>query len=425
MTRVRTAPLRSRDFRLLFGGQAVSAVGDRLVMVAVPFAVLTLPGTGVADVGRVIGASALSLGVFVLVGGVWADRLPRHLTMMTSDVVRGAAQGVVALLLLTGHATVWRLVACGAVYGAAEAFFRPALLGLVPQVVGPADLQSANALLGLVSNTAMVVGPALAGLLVAVTGPGTALAVDALTFVVSAASLAGLRPRVLVREQARASFLAELAGGWREVRSRTWVWSTIAFFGLYCGLVLPGVFVLGPAFSEGHRGGAGPWGVISAGFGAGAVLGSLLALRWRPSRPGSVLVGALTVGGLQAAIVVAPLPTVVVGLLEACTGVGVALAFSLWDTALQERVPPSAQSRVSSFDFLGSLTLMPLGLVVIGPVAERLGTVPTAVGATVVTVGAGALVALSRDVRGLRRTPGVAVDPAPAPAVVPVPALPL
>jgi hypothetical protein len=419
VTPARTAPLRGRDFRLLFAGQAVSAVGDRLVMVAMPFAVLTLPGAGLSDVGRVIGASALTLGVFVLVGGVWADRLPRHLTMMTSDLVRGAAQGVAALLLLSGHATVWRLVACGAVYGAAEAFFRPALLGLVPQVVPPSQLQPANALLGLVSNTAMAAGPALAGLLVAVTGPGAALAVDALTFAVSAASLAGLRPRPLVREQAREPFLAELAGGWREVRSRTWVWSTIAFFGLYCGLVLPGVFVLGPAYSEAHRGGAAAWGVISAGFGLGAVLGSLLALRWRPSRPGSVLVGALGLGGLQAAIVVTPLPTVAVALLEAGTGVGVALAFSLWDTALQERVPPAAQSRVSSFDFLGSLTLMPLGLVVIGPVAERLGTVPTAVAATGVTVAVGVLVAASRDVRGLRRTEVPAADPPLLPAVLP------
>jgi hypothetical protein len=265
----------------------------------------------------------------------------------------------------------------------------------------------------------MAAGPALAGLLVAVTGPGAALAVDALTFAVSAASLAGLRPRPLVREQAREPFLAELAGGWREVRSRTWVWSTIAFFGLYCGLVLPGVFVLGPAYSEAHRGGAAAWGVISAGFGLGAVVGSLLALRWRPSRPGSVLVGALGLGGLQAAIVVTPLPTVVVALLEAGTGVGVALAFSLWDTALQERVPPAAQSRVSSFDFLGSLTLMPLGLVVIGPVAERLGTVPTAVAATGVTVAVGVLVAASRDVRGLRRTEVPAADPPLLPAVLP------
>ncbi|MCW2777072.1 MAG: putative major facilitator superfamily transporter [Frankiales bacterium] len=422
MTTTRTALLRAPGFRLLFAGQAVSVVGDRLVMVAMPFAVLTVPGAGLGDVGLVLGSSALTLGLFVLVGGVWADRLPRHLTMLGSDVVRGAAQAVAATLLLTGTASVASLVACNLVYGAAEAFFRPALLGLVPQVVDPDQRQAANALLSLASNSAMVLGPVVAGLLVAVTGPGTALGVDACSFGVSAVTLAFLRPRLVVRETAPASFLAELAGGWREVRSRTWVWSTILFFCAYCGLVLPGVFVLGPSYAQAHRGGAGAWGVISAGFGVGAVLGSLLALRWRPSRPGAVLAGALSLGGLQAAILVTPLPTAVVALLEAGTGVGVALAFSLWDTLLQERVPPEAQSRVSSFDFLGSLTLMPLGLVVVGPVAERFGDVRTGVGATVLTVSVGVAVALSRDVRGMRRTdvvPQQATEPAAVPSPLP------
>ncbi len=418
MDPTRTTLLRDPGFRLLFAGQAVSVVGDRLVMVAMPFAVLSLPGAGLSDVGLVLGASALTLGLFVLVGGVWADRLPRHLTMLGSDVVRGAAQAVAAVLLLTGTATVGALVACSAVYGAAEAFFRPALLGLVPQVVPPDQTQSANALLGLSTNTAMVVGPAAAGLLVAVAGPGTALGADAVTFALSALTLARLRPRPVVRASPPATFLAELAGGWREVRSRTWVWSTILFFGAYCGLILPAVFVLGPAYAEAHRGGAGAWGVITAGFGVGAVLGSLLALRWRPSRPGVVLVAALGLGGLQAGILVSPLPTLVVALLEAGTGVGVALSFSLWETLLQQRVPPQAQSRVSSFDFLGSLTLMPLGLVVVGPLAVRFGDVQVGVAATVLTVLVGAAVATSRDVRGMRRLAPAAPS---APSVVPAP----
>jgi MFS family permease len=329
--------------------------------------------------------------------------------------VRGLAQAVAAALLLTGTATVHLLVACGVVYGAAEAFFRPALLGLVPQVVDPDEVQPANALLSLTSNTALMAGPAVAGIVVAVAGPGTALAVDALTFAVSAATLAGLRPRPLVREQEPASFLAELSAGWREVRSRTWVWSSICFFGVYCGLVLPALFVLGPAYAQESRGGAGAWGVISAGFGVGAVAGSLLALHWRPSRPGTVLAGALSLGGLQAAVVVAPLPTWAVALLEAGTGVGVALAFSVWETMLQQRVPPEAQSRVSSFDYLGSLTLMPLGLIVVGPLAERFGDVGTGVAATVVTVAVGVLVACSRDVRGMRRLgPAAPLTPQPA-----------
>lgn len=376
--------LRRRGFALLFAGQALSTVGDRLFLVAMPFAVLAVPGAGARGVGLVLGASALSLALCVLVGGVVADRLPRQLTMLASDVVRAAAQGLSAALLLSGTATVGRLVVLQVVYGAAEAFFRPAMLGLVPQVVEPGEEQQANALLALTANVSMVVAPALAGVLVVLLGPGGALAVDAATFVASAVSLAALRPRP-VEPSPTAPFLADLAGGWSEVRSRSWVWSTLLAFSAYHALVLPALFVLGPQVADEIRDGASSWGVISAGFGVGAVAGSLLALRWRPSRPGLLIGVSLSVASSQAAICASSLPTWSVAALEAVTGVAVSLCFTVWETALQERIPASAQSRVSSFDYLGSLTLMPVGYVVLGPVSEQLGVRPTAVAASVVT----------------------------------------
>lgn len=404
-TGMRTGVLRGREFRLLFAGQSVSVIGDRLVMVAMPFAVLSLPGAGLGDVGLVLGATTLSLTVFVLVGGVWGDRLPRQKTMLASDVVRGLAQAGTAALLLTGTARVWHLVLLQILYGAAEAFFRPAALGLIPQVVAAEDIQPANALMGLSSNVGMVAGPAAAGLLVATAGPGTALAVDAGTFVVSAIALSLLRPRPVVRPDEQQSFFTELAGGWREVRSRTWVWSIILVFSAYHAFVLPALFVLGPAVSNSERGGAAAWGVISAGFGVGAVVGSLVALRWRPRRPGVVIASGLCLGATQCSIVVSPLSTPVVALLEALTGVGVVVCFTVWETALQERIPAAAQSRVSSFDYLGTLSLMPIGYIVIGPLVAAIGNVRTAAVGTVVTLAIAAAVAAGRDVRRLRALP--------------------
>jgi MFS family permease len=393
---------RGREFRLLFAGQSVSAIGDRLVMVAMPFAVLAVPGAGLSDVGLVLGSSALTLALFVLIGGVWADRLPRQLTMLGSDVVRGIAQAATAMLLITDHAQVWHLVVLQMVYGAAEAFFRPAALGLIPQVVERDEIQAANAMMGLSSNVGMVAGPAAAGVLVAAAGAGVALAVDAGTFLVSAVALALLKPRPVVRTEARSSFLSELAGGWREVTSRTWVWSLILSFSAYHFLVLPSLFILGPAVSNSDRGGAAAWGIISAGFGVGAVLGSLLALRWRPNRPGVVVALALCLGATQCTIVVSPLSTLVVTVLEALTGVGVVVCFTIWETALQERIPQAAQSRVSSFDYLGSLTLMPLGYLLVGPAAHLLGNKQAALAATVITLVVAVGVASGRDVRRLR-----------------------
>jgi MFS family permease len=376
--------LRHRQFALLFAGQALSSIGDRLFLVAMPFAVLSLPGAGAADVGLVLGVSALTLALFVLVGGVAADRLPRQLTMLTSDVVRGLTQGVTATLLLSGHATVWRLVALQAAYGAAEAFFRPALLGLVPQVVQPGEEQPANALLSLSMNVSMVVAPAVAAVLVAALGPGGAMAVDAATFGVSALTLIALRPRPAERKEP-AHFLTDLAGGWREVRTRSWVWSTLIAFAAYHALMLPALFVLGPEVAQQIRSGASSWGWITAGFGVGAVSGSLLAVRWRPARPGVTIGATLCLSSAQAAICASALPTWAVASFEAVTGVGVALCFTIWETALQERIPAAAQSRVSSFDYLGSLTLMPLGYVLVGPAAEQFGTRPTAVAASALT----------------------------------------
>lgn len=402
LTGARTSVLRGREFRLLFAGQGVSAIGDRLVMVAMPFAVLSIPHAGLTDVGLVLGSSALTMALFILLGGVWGDRLPRQKTMLASDAVRGLAQALSAALLLTGHAHVWHLIVLQMLYGAAEAFFRPAALGLIPQVVEPSEIQAANALMSLSGNIGLVVGPAAAGILVAVTGPGTTLAIDAGTFVVSAAALSIMRPRPLVRTEERSGFLTELLGGWREVRSRTWVWSMIALFSAYHFLVLPALFVLGPAVSNSDRGGAAAWGIISTGFGVGAVLGGFVSLHWRPRRPALVMAGTLCLGALQCSIVVSPLSTAVVTVLEAVAGVGVIVCFTLWETALQERIPAQSQSRVSSFDYLGTLCLMPLGYLVIGPLAGALGNKPAAALATCITLAVAARVASGREVRTLQ-----------------------
>lgn len=400
----RLAVLRHREFALLFAGQAVSALGDRIVLVAAPFAVLSLPGASPTDVGVVLGANAVAFALFVLVGGVVSDRLPRRLTMLGSDAVRALVQGTTAALLLTGHASVPRLAVLQLVYGAAEAFFRPAALGMVPQVVGPGEEQSANALLSLSLNVSMVVGPAAAGLLVAALGPGATLAVDAATFVGSALSLLLLRPRP-VPLATSSTFRAQLVEGWRHVRGRSWVWTTLLAFSAYHALVLPAIWVLGPKYAQDHRGGSAAWGVISSGFGAGAVVGSVLALRWRPRRPGLVIGTTLAVASAQAAVVTSHVPTLLVAAAEAVTGVGVALCFTVWETALQQRIPAQAQSRVSSFDHLVSVALMPVGYALVGPLADAAGLRPTAVGLTAVSATVCLVVALSRPLRRLVAVP--------------------
>ena len=143
-----------RSFRLFFFGQGISAVGDRIVSVALAFAVLDLTGS-VKDLGIVLAAQTAPLVLFILLGGVWSDRVSRRALMLASDLVRAGAQGASAALLVTGSAHVWQLVILQALYGTAAAFFGPASVARLPQTVAPADLQQANALMAISANTSV------------------------------------------------------------------------------------------------------------------------------------------------------------------------------------------------------------------------------------------------------------------------------
>jgi MFS family permease len=400
----------AEPFRLLFAGEALSVLGDRITPVAIAFAVLSLGDA--TDLGLVLAAGGIPFALFAIAGGVVSDRIGRRRVMIASDVVRALSQALTAALLLTGTAEVWMLVVLSAVFGTASAVFMPALMGLITQTV-PADrLQEANALLGFTRSVASIAGPALAGIIIAAGEPGDAIAVDALTFAVSAGCLIALRPAA-VAPPAEADdddgFLARLRTGWREVRARPWLRYGLAAMAAYHVFALPAMFVLGPALAERELSGASSWAVIVVCFGIGTVVGNLVALRVSIRRPGLVaalaLVGACT---QPLSIGIGP-GTAGIAALELLAGVAVSLFFTLWDTNLQEQVPPHAVSRVSSYDFTVSLGFMPLGMAVTGPIAAAAGLHATLVGMGLL----GMVVALAwlavPDVRRLRR----AGEPAP------------
>lgn len=401
-----------RQFARYFYGQALSMVGDRISFVVVPFAVLSIEGAGAAEVGLVSAATLAPFLVFALAGGVWADRLPRQRVMLASDLVRFVTQALVAALLLGGVAQVWHLVVLMAVFGTADAFFAPAAAGLMPLIVGPERLQEANALRGLIMSTGLVAGPALAGGLIFLVGPGGAIALDALSFAVSAAFLARLAPRAAdPADVPQGGFFAQLREGFTEVVSRTWVWSTLGALAVYHVVVLPSVFVLGPVLSAQEFGGAAAWSVVVAAFGVGSIVGDVVALRVRIGRPLVIAAAALAVASCQALIIGAGPTIPVIAALEAVTGVAVSLAFTLWETSLQAHVPQAALSRVSSYDYLLTAGLMPLGLAVAGPVAQTFGVRPTLYAMTLLAVP----VALA-----LLAVPSIRHLHAPAPAEPPV-----
>jgi len=398
------------QYRLLFGSQVLSILGDRVTSVALPFAVLATGG-GVADVALVSAAQFLPFVLLALPAGVWADRLDRKRILITSDLVRMASQLVAAILLLAGTASVTSLAVLAAVFGAADAFFAPAFTGLLPSTVSPVNLQPANALRGLSFSVANVVGPVVAGVLIAYAGgPGGALLFDAATFVVSVALLLPMRPRVVQRamheEDLAATtdhFWTSLREGWGEVRGRRWVVAFLTGMSVYHAVVLPSIFVIGPVLMERELDGARSWAAITACFGIGCVLGDLLFLRWRPRFALRVASLMLVGASCQAAFIGSGLGTWGIGALELLAGVCVTGAFTLWETSLGEHVPERSLSRVSSYDYLSTAGVIPLGNLLAGLASAAYGLHATLLGMTVLGVGVSVLVASARSVRMLPR----------------------
>ncbi len=367
------AVLRHREFRLLWLASSASTLGDGIVFIALALYVTEI-GTP-TDVGLVLAAHALPLVLFVLIGGVWADRLERHRVMVTTDVIRALLHGLLAVLIFLGDVPIWAIVVIEAGFGTAEAFFSPAATGLIPQTVPEDELQQANAAVSVVQNASELVGPALATALVLGLGAGWAFAVDALTFVISALLLSRVRPRSRGERAARQPLRTELAIGWRELRSRQWAWVVIAATSVALLLALAPFLTLGPTVAEDEYGGAGTYGAIMVALGGGTVLGSLVGLRWRPRYPIRFAMAWGTIWPPAIAVFALAPPLWVVGPLFVLVGFGFAMFDVSWDTALQERIPPYALSRVSSFDWMGSLALLPLGYLLAGPLAERFGAV--------------------------------------------------
>jgi predicted MFS family arabinose efflux permease len=360
--------LRLRDFRLVFGASVVSLLGDGVAPLALTFAVLDLTGSA-SDLGYVLAARTVALVGSLLIGGVVADRVSRRKVMIAADLARLVAQGAIGALLVAGRASVPEIAVSQAAVGAATGFFNPASSGFMPTVAGD-WLQQANSLRGIAMAAGGIAGPALAGALVVTTSPGVTLLIDAASFAASAGLL------VRVRRDPRAAstqhFIADLRDGFTEVRSRTWLW-TVILAASVINLAGVGFPVLGAVIAKRDLGGAGALALILASGGVGSLIGGSALLRLRPRRPllVAVVVGILPVAQMPLLALVAPLPLIALAALAG--GIGSLVFNTLWETTLQEHVPESARSRVSAYDWCGSLAFTAIGYALVGPLAAGVG----------------------------------------------------
>lgn len=387
----------NRPFRLLFAARTLSLAGSAIAPIALAFAVYGATRSPAA-LGVVLGARMLPTVLFSLVGGVWADRIPRQRLMVGSDLLSAAAQATTAALVLAGGVRLWQLVVIQAVGGAASAVFQPALGGAVPEIVPEGQRQRANALLSIATSATRVGGAAIGGIVVAFLGAGSALAFDAATFlgsalVLSRLGLVGTAPR-------RRAMLHELVDGWTEFRSRSWVWVISAQFAVLNAVGMASFLVLGPLVAKRSYGGAASWGLIQAGFAGGLVVGGVVALRLRVHRPllGAPIAGFAMVPML--ALLAAGRAPALVMVAAAVQGVASMAFEALFATELQNAIPADRLSRVLSYDLVASMAFIPLGAPAVGTVATAIGSGRTLWAAAAVVACASAGPLLVRHVRG-------------------------
>ncbi len=272
-----------RNYSLLTAAAVATGLGGNGALIASAFAVLEAGGDG-GDVGLVAASRTLPLVLFLLIGGAMADRVPRHHVMVAANALSCVSQAVFAVLVLTGEPRLWQMMLLTALGGTGQAFFGPAAEGMLMSTVSGEQAGRAFAVFRMAMQGASLGGAALGGALVAAVGPGWVLAVDAAAFAVAGGLRSFLDVSHIPARAPGGGMPADLRDGWREFIGRPWLWSIVVAFSVANAVVGAADAVYGPLVARDSLGGAGPWGLALAAFGAGTVAGALLMTRWKPRR---------------------------------------------------------------------------------------------------------------------------------------------
>jgi len=376
-------------------------LGDTMLPVALSAGLLSY-GYSAGDVGLVMAASTACFAGLVIFGGVLADRFDARTQMITADLVRVCSQSTAAYLFLSHTVRLWEVVVIAVVNGTAAALFQPGVASTVPRVAS--DVQGANAVTRTAESTAALLGPAFAGMLIGLTSPGVVFAVHASTYATSATCLLLLRLTPLPARVSRAanSFRTDLAEGWREFRSRTWMWSVIVVWMVYM-ICMTGPFTPLAAGQIIPAHGAGAYGLVNSSLGGGTAVGALFALRFRAGRPLRAGSFALFATCLMPLSVGLDLPVAATCGCVFAAGVGSALWGVNWATSVQTQVPGDILNRIHAYEVAGSVAMVPVGQALAGPASSAFGTRHVLLAGACVAVVVAAVLLTIPAVRNLRR----------------------
>jgi MFS family permease len=376
-------PLRHRDFRLLWVGLTVSLLGDGVYLVAIAWQAYQISDSPYAL--AVTGVAWTLPTVFVLpFSGALSDRLGRRPQMIVADVLRAVAAGAVAALAITGHVQVAHLVVLSVVFGFGEALFGPSFTAIVPEIVPGEMLVQANSIDQAMRPLAMqFIGPALGGAIVAGAGTGTAFVVDACSYVVSAAMIGLMHGGAGRRDESGTTMIEDIREGFRYVRHNVWLWATLLAFSITVLVFWGPIEVLVPyVIKNDLDGGAGGFGLVLAAGGAGSIVAAVVcSIAGLPRRRLALCFVAFIVSGYGTALYGFAGQLWQMALIAAISGAGFATGLVAWSTIMQSRVPAHLLGRVSSLDWMVSISLLPLSFALVGPISGALGVRTTLIAA--------------------------------------------
>ncbi|MEU1491716.1 MFS transporter [Streptomyces sp. NPDC005775] len=403
-----------RNYRLLTAAAIITGLGTNGALIAAAFAVLQAGGDG-GDVGLVAAARTAPLVLFLLIGGAIADRLPRHRVMVAANALNCLSQGAFAWLVLAGDPQLWQMMLLTALCGTGQAFFSPAAEGMLMSSVSGEQASRAFALFRMSMQGAAIGGAALGGAMIAAMDPGWVLAVDAAAFALAGALRAFLDVSHIPSREPGGGLLADLRDGWQEFIGRPWLWAIVAQFSVVVAAVGAAEAVYGPLVAQDELGGARPWGLALAAFGVGTVAGGLLMVRWKPRR--LLLAGTLCVFplALPSAGLAVPLPVEGLCVVMFVSGAAIEVFGVSWMTAMHQEIPEDKLSRVSAYDWFGSVAMVPVATALAGPVESLVGRSQALWGCAGLVVLVTGAVLFVPDVRNLTRRTASTEVPAKVP----------
>ena len=396
--------LGNSNFKKFVAARFLSNVGNGMTAVAMSFGVLSIEGATKTNLSLAMACLWVPMVALMLIGGVFADRVRRNLLVGRTDLLAGVVAAGMAVNFFGGDASIVVVYVLNFLFGILVALWVPAFLGLLPLIVNENELQSANSIMGMMTNFGFLIGAFAGGSIVAGAGPGWAFAVDAGSFVIAGLLVLNLKIDDVPRgpNQRAPSLIHELREGWTELLVRKWVWAIIlgaSILNMSWETVLA---VLGPLqFSE-QYGGARQWGILIGFESFGMLVGVLIAIRIRPRHPMRLAMCALLLPSLLTIGIGVQLRLWILAILAVGAGIGIDIFGVIWLTSIQRSVPSDSLSRVMSYDAFGSNIFVALGLVTAGPLAQWIGTGRSLIAIGLVSISAILATLSVREVREMR-----------------------